>query len=166
MATKPRNNITRSLSPSSVFPDALKVVDATISWNQGDLLFFDDTANLIKPLVLDADSVTSLGVAVNTVSLGKLLSPYQGTAVDAAAAIVPLAGPAYSVEVKLIAKTADAFSPGDQVFAAGIDAQTVSSTGTKGIGIYVGGVIASASAGQEIIVRLGHRFPGDKLVMD
>ena len=165
MATKARNNITRSVNPGSIFEDALSVVSSAVSWNQGDLLRFDDTANLVKAIASDAEGSTFLGVAVNTVSLGKLLSPYTGTAVDAAQAVVPLAGPRYGVIVRLIAKTGDAFAPGDSVFATATDAQTVSSAGTKAIGVYVGATIASATAGQEIEVRLGHRHPGDVLVM-
>lgn len=162
----PTNRITRlSGQAASVFPDAVKVIDSTTSWNQGDLLRFDEAANLLKPIALEAEASTFVGIADCTLVLGKPKSPYQGTAVDASQGVVPVVGGVHGVVAKLTAKTGDAFNPGDLVFAVAADPQQVSSAGTKAIGVYLGGVIAAATAGQQVECKLGHRFPGDTLVM-
>jgi hypothetical protein len=165
MATVARNAITRLEGQStSVIPDATAFIDATISWNQGDLLYLDTTAHLIKPITVETQAATFLGIAPSSISLGKPVSPYQGTAVDAAQGIVPVVGGLAGVVAKLYAKTSDAFNPGDLVYSTAVDSQTVSSAGTKAIGVYLGPAIGSAVAGQLIEVHLGHRFPGDTLV--
>ena len=165
MATTAKNRITRTERASSVFPDATQAIDATISYNQGDLLFFDDSANLLKPIAAEADAETFCGIAVNTVVLGVPKSPYSGTAVDAAQGKVAMTGPVYGVIAKLISNTGQPWNTGDLAYASAVDAQHVGPTGTKAIGVYVGPDVAAASEGQEVEIRLGHRFPGDTLVM-
>lgn len=159
MASK--NRITRlSGNAKSVFPDASTVIDATTSWEQGDLLFLD--SGLLKPIAAEVDAATFVGIAESTVVLGKVKSPYS-TATDAAAGAVPVVGGVYGVVAKMVAKTGDAFNPGDLVYSVAANPQQVSSTGSKAIGIYQGGVVASAAAGSEVECLLGHRFPGDAL---
>ena len=156
-----KNRIVLDQEQKSLFPDAKAVVTAAVSFNQGDLLVFDDTNNRLKVPAAEAEGSTFLGIALVTVVSGKLKSPYT-TDVDASQGVTDIPGPAYAVVAKLIAKTADAFNPGDAVYldpASG--AQYVSSAGTKQIGVYQGSVIASATAGQEILVKLGCRHPGD-----
>jgi hypothetical protein len=148
----PKNRITRSVSPKSVFEDATAMVDATVSYNQGDLLRFDDTNNLIAKFSAETDGSTFLGIASETVVNGALKSPYQGTAVDAAAALGHVPGPVAGVQAKLILKTGDSINPGDLVYWFGD--QTVTVTGTVRIGRYQGKAIASAAAGTEVEVLL------------
>lgn len=158
------NRITRSVSPRSVFEAADFVTSTTADYNQGDLLIFDDTNNVIRKPTTEAECVTFLGIAIQSVVDGKVVSPYQGTAVDAAQGIASLPGPVYGVIAKLVAKTGDAFNPGDLVYGDPVSgAYHVQAAGTKAIGVYQGKVIASAAAGQEIEVLLGTRFPGDAL---
>lgn len=158
------NKIVRDLGKKSIFPDATAVISTSVSFNQGDLLVFNDTTNVLKVPTLEADGLTFLGIAEVTIVSGILASPYSGTAVDAAQAISSIPGPAYNVVAKLVSKTGDAWAPGDLVYldpATGTRGVTVS--GTKAIGVYQGKTIASATAGQEIEVLLGTRFPADAL---
>ena len=53
MATTPKNRIVQSVAPRSIFPEVSALVDATVSYNQGDLLFLD--GSLIAPVTGDAD---------------------------------------------------------------------------------------------------------------
>lgn len=159
----PKNRVVLDQMKKSLFPDAKSVVTSAVSFNQGDLLVFDDTNNRLKVPSAETEAATFLGIAEVTVVSGKLKSPYT-TDVDASQGVTDVPGPVYNVEAKLIAKTGDAFNPGDAVYldpASG--AQNVSSAGTKQIGVYQGPVIASAVAGQEILVLLGCRHPGDSL---
>jgi hypothetical protein len=156
------NNITREISPASIFEDAKPVISSATTFNQGDLLILDTSTHLIRLPVSDAECATFVGIARVAIVNGKKASPYQGTAVDAASAIVTIPGPVYGVIAKLTLKTGDAFNPGDLVYYGGA-AQTISSTGTKAIGIYQGLAVASAVAGQIGEALVGHRFPGDAL---
>jgi hypothetical protein len=158
------NKITRSVAPKSMFESAQAVISSAVSFEQGDLLVFDDATNLLKVPTLESQGSTFLGIAKVTIVSGKLAGPYTGTAVDAASAISDIPGPVYGVIAKVIAKTGDAFNPGDSVYldpASGT--RNVQAAGTKVIGLYQGAAVASASAGQEIEVLLGCRHPGDSL---
>jgi len=75
MATSPKNRITRSVSPKSVYESAINVIDATVSFNQGDILCLD--SGLLKAVTADADGATVLGVAQSTILLGKVVGPYS-----------------------------------------------------------------------------------------
>lgn len=159
-----KNTIVRSVSPKSIFESAISVISSSFSCLQGDLLVFDATNNVLKVPSAETEGNTFLGVARVTLINGRVASPYQGTAVDAAVAISDVPGPVYGVVAKCVAKTGIALAPGDEVF---LDPATgtrgVAVTGTKAIGIYQGPVVASAVAGQEIEVLIGARFPQDAL---
>ena len=157
------NNIVRSESRKSIFPSAQSVVSAAVSFEQGDLLVFDDAANLLKVPTLEADGSTFLGVAVESVVLGKLKKPYS-TDVDASSAITDVPGPVYGVIAKCVLKTGSTVAPGDLISldpASGT--RGVQALVTKGIGIYQGAAIVGSAAGLEIEVLLGSRHPGDVL---
>lgn len=147
------NTIVRNDGMYSLFPSAVNLIDATISFNQGDFLYLDTTNHLIKKPTLEANGGTFLGIALESIVLGKPVKPYV-TDVDASAAIVDVAGPALGLVVKAVAKTGDAFVPGQSVY---LDPATgtrgVATTGTKAIGLYQGKSI-TAVAGQEIEIRL------------
>lgn len=148
-----KNNIVKSIARASLFDDAKALIDATISFNQGDLLYLDTVNHLIKKPTLEANGGTFLGVAVESVVLGKPVKPYV-TDVDASSAIVSVPGPVVGVEASLTAKTGDVFVPGCAVYldpATGTDGVTV--TGTKRIGYY-NGVGLTAVAGQKVVIVL------------
>ena len=158
----PINNIVRSVAPKSIFESAKAVVTSAVTFNQGDLIAFDTVNYRLKAVTADTDAPNFLGVARQTIVSGVVKSPYQGTAVDAAAAIDDITGPVYGVVASLILKTGDAFTPGCKVYLTA-DAQTVTVTdpGTHDpIGVYQGKNVASATAGQKGEILVGSRFGG------
>lgn len=160
MATLPINNIVRSVAPKSLFESAKAVISSAVSYNQGDLLYFDDAANLIKPVAATANAETILGVAKQTIVSGKVVSPYSGTAVDAAQALEDLAGPVYGVVASLKLKAGDSFAPGDKVYVTVTDAQTVTVT-DPGDGFHVGifqSAAVTAVSGSKGDILVGARF--------
>jgi hypothetical protein len=160
-----KNTIVREVGRKSIFESAINVISSAVSINQGDLVVFDDTANLLKLPSAETEGSTFLGVMMVSIASGKLIGPYTGIP-DAVttAGINDVPGPAYGVVAKCVAKTGIALAPGDSIY---LDPATgtrgVTNTGTKIIGIYQGATVASASAGQEIEVLLGSRHNGDTL---
>jgi len=156
-----KNTIVISEARKSLFPSAQALISVAVSFNQGDLLVLDTGTGLLKVPTLETEGSTFLGVATTTVIAGLLKRPYT-TDVDASAAISDVPGPVYGVVASCVAKTGDAFAVGATVF---LDPATgtrgVAATGTKVVGIYQGKNIASATAGQEILVALGARYPTD-----
>lgn len=135
MATTAKNRIVRSPRPGSNFESALSLVDSTVSFNQGDLLYLDTADHLLKAVTSDTDGATVQGIARNTVTNGKLVNPYS-TAVDASQAIEDLGGPQYGIIASMKLKNGDTFVPGGFVYACSVDAQTVSASGTNKVGIF------------------------------
>jgi hypothetical protein len=165
--TVAKNRIVRQVAPKSIFASAQPVLSSAVSFNQGDLIAFDTTDKILKAVTADTDGANILGVAPVSVSGGKIVSPYQGTAVDAAQAITDMSGPIFGVVAKLKLLAGDAFEPGDKVYltVAG-DAQTVTSTDPGDhmhVGIYQGVSVGSAAAGQEGEVLVGARYGLDGL---
>lgn len=167
MATFARNNIVRTVNLGSIFEDATQLIDSTVSFNQGDLLYLDTSGHLIKPIgAVAANSQTFLGVAIVTVVSGKIKSPYT-TDVDASLGKSAVPGPSYGVVANLTLKTGDSINPGDLVYPSFTDDQTVTSSSVSGvsIGVYQGKALSSVASGTTIDVLLGHRYPGNTLVM-
>ena len=162
MATTPKNNLKLELSRKSMFDHAAAVLSAAVNINQGDMVTFDDTLNILKPMVA-GDEANMLGISPVTIVAGKMASPYS-TSNDAAVGFGELPGPRYGSVHDLILKTADAFNPGDKVYP-GADAQTVTSVAglLLQIGVYQGVAVASATAGQTGPVLVGARFPANVL---
>jgi hypothetical protein len=165
MATIAINNIVRSVRPGAVFESAKSVITTAVSYNQGDLICFDDTNNRLKAVALTADAATILGVAIQTIVSGKVVGPYSGTAVDASVALSDLKGPVYGVVASLKLKVGDSFAPGDKVYVTVTDAQTVTVTDpgdANHIGIYQGAAV-TAAAGSKGDIMVGNRFGGTGL---
>ena len=161
----PNNNIVREVARKSVFPDIQDLLDNTISFNQGDLLCLK--ANKVQKPTADADTVNALGVAVCTVVNGKLKSPYQGVATDAAEAAGPLPGPAYGVIAEFELTDGEAYVPGDPIYADVAVEQKVTKTqpaGSEAIGIYAGRAF-TASTGDKGEVHVGSQVPGGVLAL-
>lgn len=159
--TVAKNRIVRQVAPNSVFAAAQPVLSSSVTFNQGDLIAFDTSAKVLKAVSASTDGANILGIAPVSVSSGKLISPYQGTAVDAAQAITDLSGPIYGVVAKLKLLSGDVFHPGDKVYlTAASDAQTVSST-DPGDGNHVGifqDAQVTAVSGSEGNVLVGARY--------
>jgi hypothetical protein len=156
------NNIVRSVAPKSLFESALPVLSTAVTYNQGDLIAFDTTNHILKPVAASGDATNLLGVARQTVVSGKIASPYQGTAVDASQAIEDFAGPVYGIVASLVLTTGDTISSGQKVYLTTSDPQTVTVTDTFGgghnVGIYQGKAITSAPSGTFIDVLVGASY--------
>lgn len=162
MATTSNNNIVRSPCPNSIFEAAKNGISSAVSWNQGDLLFLDTTAHLIKPIATEAtDALTFLGVARQSIVSGVLKSPYSGTAVDASQGASEIAGPAFGVEAQMQLKSGDSFVFGQKVYAVDAAPQTVASADPGShayVGIYVGPAV-TAGASSFGAVRIVSQYP-------
>lgn len=158
MATTPINNIVREVALKSLFESALPVLSTSVNYNQGDLLSYDNTNNILKPVTGNGDSTFILGVARQTIVNGKTASPYT-TAVDGSQAIEDVAGPAYGVVASLKLTSGVDYIPGKPVYLTTTDAQTVTSqAGGSSIGLFQGRAIVSAAAGLTGDVLIGARF--------
>lgn len=155
MATTPKNRIVRQVAPKSMFESAKALIDSTISWNQGDLLYLDTTNHLLKALDSDAHAATVVGIARQTVVSGKLKPVYQGTDVDASVAIEDVAGPQVGVIAKLKLKAGDAFVAGGAVYYS-TDAQTVSSSGTNLVGYFQDAGLTAVSGDEGSILLVNY----------
>lgn len=158
-----RNNITREVSRKSLFPDASPLIPTTLSYNQGDLLYFDSSTKRIKLAAAESEASTLLGVAVQKIVEGIPAQPYN-TATSASQAQGALPGPAYGVIVSLYLKNGDALARGSLVYADPVTgAQNVQAAGTKAIGLYQG---ANITGGTDTLIEvlLGARYPSDSLV--
>ncbi len=165
MATNLLNRIVRDEHlASSMFESALGVIDNTVTINQGDLICLK--SGLLANASAEADGASFLGISRVSLVNGKILSPYQGTAVDGAQAIVDIAGPIYGCVARLSLKAGDTVAPGALVYLNPANGTfSVQAAGTKAIGIYVGySSITGAVGGSPIEVRLGCRFPSDALI--
>lgn len=149
----------------SHFESALGVIDTSLSFNQGDLLCFDSATHLIQVPSAETDGDSFLGISRVSIVNGKILSPYQGTAVDGAQAITDIAGPIYSCVASLLLNQGETISPGDLVYLnPAFAAYSIQTSGTKAIGHYVGvGSVTAGSGGSFVEIRLGSRFPDDVL---
>lgn len=157
------NKIIRSVNPVSVFPSARSQTDATVTYLQGDLLCL--LSGLIQKPSAEADGATFLGIASESITLGKLASPYSGTAVDSAQAITDIPGPVAGVVARVLLKSGDSLVAGGLVYLDPVTgSRNVQAAGTKAIGVYQGAAV-TAGASTEVEVLLGHRFPGDTLVV-
>jgi hypothetical protein len=159
------NKVVRTVSPKSMFESAKSVISITTTYDQGDHLIWDDTNKVIARPAAETDGATYLGVARSSITLGKQNGPYAGlTDVDAAQAIVDEGGPVYGNINKFVLKTGESLSPGGYVY---LDPATgtrgVAASGTKAVGVYQGKTITTSTAGLEIEVLTGARFPNDVL---
>lgn len=161
-ATTGKNRVWREINPISAFEEAKPVVSSAVTWYQGDLIYFDDSANLLKVVAATGNAATFCGIARNTVISGKLQGPYTGlTATDAAEATSAIVGPVAGVEAKMKLKASDAFAAGDKVYLVnGGDSQTVTVT-DPGDANFVGfyqDAAKTASAGDEGTILIVCRY--------
>lgn len=155
------NKITRTVNQKSLFESAKALVDATISWNQGDLIYLDTTNHLLKAVTAETQSADFMGVARQTIVNGKVASPYN-TDVVASQAIADIAGPVTGVIAKVILKTGDSINPGQFVGldpASGTRNVSVTIT-TNAVGVYQGPALTTVAAGTEIEVYFGRALIG------
>lgn len=160
MTTAINNIIRQGAQGRSMFASALPVLSSAVSYNQGDLLCFDTSGNVLA-VAATANVANFLGVAINTVVSGVPASPYPGVPVTEAAS--DMGGPLFGVVATFTLETGSDLAPGDLVYLSAVGAQTVadSDPGSNGsIGIYTGtqGTLASSAAGQKVDILVGARF--------
>lgn len=154
------NRIVRTVNKTSIFPDASALLNASNSWNQGDLLIYDATAKTIRKPTTEAECITFLGISEETIVAGKLAIPYT-TDVDASRAASAVPGPVSGVVAKLQLKSGDSLTAGSQVYGDPVTgAFNVQAAGTKPIGVYQGAAV-TAGASTFVEVLLFHRYPND-----
>jgi len=157
------NSLARRVATKAVFPDIKALISSAISFNQGDLLWFDNAANLVKKVTAEADGATILGVAPVSIVSGKFPEVYN-TDVDASVAITSTPGPEYGDVHFMVLKAGDAIVPGDLVYIDPANlGRGVSVTGTKAIGVYQGKALTAPTGGAEVEIMIGARFPADVL---
>lgn len=164
MASTPYNNIVRTVRQMSMFEDAKNVISSASTYNQGDLLYFDTVNYILKPVAATGNAATICGVARQSVTSGKVVSPYPTPANSEA--IASVAGPVYGVIATLNLKSGDAFTPGCKVYLSAVDAQGVTVTDPGDglhIGVYQGkSLTAGSGATGEVLVgcRMGAETGG------
>lgn len=156
------NTMQLNVSTRSLFPNAHALISSAISFVQGDLLYLDTTAHLIKKITVETQSATFLGVAPVTVVSGVYPKAYV-TDVDASVGIPAIPGPQYGSVFTCKLKAGDAIVPGQLVYAdPGTAGNGVSVTvGTESIGIYQGAALTAATGGTDIGVLINQCYvPG------
>lgn len=163
-ATASVDRITRGDVGQTLFQSGKSIVSSASTWVQGDLIYLDTSAHVLKAVAATGNAATFVGIADNAVTAGKLVGPYGSlTAVDAAQVTPDFVGPKFGVVAGMILKTSDAFAAGVKVYLVdGGTTQTVTSTDPSDgnyIGIFVDATVASAAAGQVGNVLIGSRYP-------
>ncbi len=155
------NRIVRDGPGKTFFESGKSVASSATNWNQGDLVYLDTSAHVLKRVAATGDAATIQGIADNVVTAGRLAGPYDGlTPVNSAQVTPDFVGPKYGVVAELVLLTSDAFYPGVKVYLheGGNSQMVTSGADSEYIGIYVGPAVASAAAGQTGFVRLGARI--------
>ena len=152
-----KNLVNKQIREGTLFPDIKNMLATWVSFNAGDFLILDTTA--------ESECVNFVGMAAVDVVNGQPRSPYS-TQVDASVANTSLQGPVYGDTYNLVLQTGSTISAGAAIYASPVAAGTepntlVSATGTYQIGIYTGaaGTITSSAAGLSIEVLIGARYP-------
>lgn len=157
------NSLARRIATKSFTADASKFVDATISFNQGDLLMLDGADQLIKPLSAETDGEFFVGIAPITIVDGKYPSAYN-TNVDASVKTPALAGPEYGDVHSVLIKAGEVLTPGCLLYADPVTGpRNVQATGTKAVGVYEGAALTVPAGGATIEMLVGMVFPNDTL---
>lgn len=157
------NSLARKIATKTRFVDIKDKLNSTVSFNQGDLLVWDDTNKLVKKAAAETDGEFALGIAPVTIVSGKYPQAYN-TDVNASVAQAATPGPEYGDVHRVMLKGGDAVVAGQELFlypAGG--GRFVQAAGTKSVGIYQGKALTAATGGTEIEMLVGARWPNDTL---
>jgi hypothetical protein len=155
------NTIARKIGTKTRFVDISAKIDSTVSFNQGDLLVWDNTNKLVVKAAAEADGATFLGIAPVTIVDGNYPPIYNS---DVVAGVPAIPGPEYGDVHRVMLKAGDAVVEGQTLFldpASG--GRFVQTAGTKAVGIYQGKALTAAVGGTEIEMLVGARWPNDTL---
>jgi len=167
------NNEVKNIAPKQIFPDVRGIVSTSIStWNQGDILCFDTSANVVRACTAEGDAANVLGIAQQAITLGIPNGPY-GTIVDQDnVGAMAVNGPVYGNTFNLYLKASDVLAPGAYVYPYPSGnatyfnwvAATAASTATKPIGVYVGHAsVTGTSTGLQVECLVGAQYPNTVL---
>ncbi len=148
------NKVARRVARNTIIADIAAFVGASSTWNQGDLLILDTTNNIVAKAAVQSDGQNFLGISPVTIVNGKLPSIYS-TDTDSALGIGSIPGPEFGDEYFVTLKAGDAVVPGSKLYLAPLsNAQTVSVTGNKQVGTYIGPAMTAATGGSTIVAKL------------
>lgn len=157
------NKVSRRVARNTIISDIRDFIGASSTWNQGDLLILDTTLNIVAKAAVQSDGQNFLGISPVTISGGKIPSAYT-TDSDAALGIASIPGPEFGDEYFVTLKAGDAVVPGSKLYLAPLTgAATVSTTGNKQVGTYIGPAITAATGGTTIVAKLYAAAPDGTL---
>ena len=168
MATYGSNPIFRRVNRNTLAADISAAIGASTTFNAGDFLTFNSTTQTFGAMVGESDSVNFAGVAVASITSGKMVSAYT-TDVDSSLSYASIPGPEFGDEVFATLKAGDAVVPGSALYyntgATPKNGVTVTA-GTKIIGYYFGPALTGApTTGTVIPIKLGCRFVNSGLLI-
>lgn len=157
------NTVARRIARKTLIPDLQAVVDATSTWNQGDLLVFDvGTAKVILPAA-ETEGATFLGISPISIVDGNF-PPIYRTDTEPPTGFPASAGPEYGDEHHVMLKGGDTLAPGGAVYLDPVSGPNfVQAAGTKQIGLYSGPAVTAPAAGLDVVILIGARYPADTL---
>lgn len=157
-ATFGKNGTFRRVNRNSLAEDITAAVGASTTYNAGDFLTFNLTTKTFGQLAGESDTQSFAGLAVQSVSSGKVPTAYT-TDVDGSAGYPQIKGPEFGDEVYATLKAGDSVTPGTVL---GYNALSTSPKNgvtttitTKAIAIYFGPALTGApTTGTVIPVKL------------
>jgi len=127
MATKSRNNILKDVRFGVSQLTYALINDGTFDFNQGDLLYWDSSAHIVKALDSDAHAATLVGVAVRAAYLAPYVSFGQASGPAMQKSYYDCALVGFGCVASFYSTNAETYYDNDQVFYSS-DAQTLTKT--------------------------------------
>jgi hypothetical protein len=166
MATSSRDNIVKAVGFDVKKLNYPHIKDGTFDYNQGDLLWFDASAKIVKALDSDAHAAYLAGVALRSA----FLAPYTAQNLAAGPGIQKNYYNDALVGIGCIASlkttVGETYEDGTAVYA-GADAQTVTTVaGSHSVGVIKlpsGGSAVTGAAGIEVPVLVIPQIPVQSL---
>jgi hypothetical protein len=157
------NKVARRVARNTMFGDIINMIGASSTWNQGDLLIFNTTTLTVARAAVQSDGANFLGISPVTIVNGKMASSYTADT-DASQTPASMPGPEFGDEYFVVCKAGDALTPGCALYLAPLTGyNTVSVTGNKQVGIYIGPAMVSATGGSTIVAKLLAAYPDGTL---
>lgn len=166
MATQSRDNIVKAVGFDVKKLNYPHKSDGTFDYNQGDMLFFDAAAKVVKPVTADADAQYLCGVALRP----SFLAPYAAQNLAGGPALQKnyyqnaLVG--FGCIASMKTTVGETYEDGAALYV-GADAQTVTTVaGAHSVGVVKlvnGGSAVTGAAGVEIPVLIIPQVPAQTL---
>jgi hypothetical protein len=158
------DTVVKQVRTGQIFPDILNFVSSISNFNQGDVLIFDTSTNLIRGSTAEADDTALLGIASQDIVNGIPRSPYQGLATTLSQQPQAINGPTYGDVFAMILATGSTLTAGQQIYGSpSTGTRGVASSGTFAIGVYQGAAVSSSAAGLVVNCLIGSRYPNNVL---